>query len=481
MFGVHTLVCLPPSPLAGEGWGGGYVAGVGQWGWGFLMPEHTTITHNPSHEGLNWLFSLTNYEKGMPAKYSGTAFSTVRYENLLNRLGSPQRCGIPTVQILGTDGKGSTLAFMEVLLSRAGKRICSFISPHLVSVEERFRLDSASVQVDVLNRHLETVRCAAAEAEGITFFEVLNAAFWLWINEVHPDVVLLETGLGGRLDTTTICEPFLKILTLLDRDHVPLLGKQVEQIAMEKLAALRPGVPTLITRQSPHLAEFIQEYLTSNDIPACWVEHACQTQVLERNRTHWKLEVHYPSTGARFYHLSLLGDHQVPNFTAALCAVEFLGVDLASLPTVQLIKPSWPGRCQLIESRTGGDWILDGSHTPMAGQALRSVLDAILPRNTHRTFLVAVSKDRFPWCYLRGLDLQMEDQVVLIDTGHPRLWNAKELHAALIDTGWGDYNNPPLQVASADEVLSASHSKGEVRIVCGSLYWVGEVMRRMNF
>ncbi len=459
------------------------------------MPIRTNKSLDPSLEGLNWLFSLTNYEKGMPSKYTGAAFSTDRYENLLKRLGSPQRCGIPTVQILGTDGKGSTLAFLEVLLSGAGKRVCSFISPHLVSVEERFRLDSASVQVEVLNRHLETVQCVAEDTEGITFFEVLNAAFWLWVNEVHPDVVLLETGLGGRLDTTTICEPTLKILTLLDRDHVPLLGKRVEEIAMEKLAALRPGVPTLITRQSPFLKSFIEDHLQSHGIPARWVASDYQVRVTARTRSHWEVEMtsssfprkresmtsFHPHQRVRHFRLGLLGDHQAPNFAAALCAAECLGVDLSNLSMEPVVCPNWLGRCQLIEDLAGGDWILDGSHTPMAGQALRSVLNAILPRNTHRTFLVAVSKDRFPWCYLKGLDLQMEDQVILIDTGHPRLWSAGELHAALMNSGWGDYKNPTLHTGSAEEMLSILPSSGEVRIACGSLYWVGEVMRRMKF
>lgn len=443
----------------------------------------STPVFDPSLEGLAWLFSLTNYEKGMPAKYTGAAFSTYRYETLLERLGSPQLCGIPTVQILGTDGKGSTLAFLEVLLAMAGKRVCSFISPHLVSVEERFRFDSDSVSTEVLNRHLETVRRAVDEGEGITFFEVLNAAFWLWVHEVHPDVVLLETGLGGRLDTTTVCVPSLKILTLLDRDHVPLLGKRVEQIAFEKLAALRPGVPTLINHQSPHLESFIEDYLQAQEIPARWVERVYHAEVVARTRTHWEVAVSggEGAGGMRsHFRLGLLGDHQAPNFLSALCAAEILGVDLAGRPMGLEVCPTWPGRCQLIESLSGGDWILDGSHTPMSAQALRSVLEAVIPGDRKRTYLVAVSKDRFPWCYLRGLNLRAEDEVVLVDTGHPRLWAAGDLYTALMAAGWGDYTNPVLHTGNAREMLSVPVRKGEIRIVCGSLYWVGEVMGEMH-
>jgi dihydrofolate synthase / folylpolyglutamate synthase len=436
----------------------------------------TSTPGNPSLEGMNWLFSLTNYEKGMPSKYSTVSFSTDRYKSLLRKLEDPQLCGLPTVQILGTDGKGSTLAFLEVLLEGAGKRVCSFISPHLVTVEERFRLNSYSVSTEVLNRHLEIVRYASEGAEGITFFEVLNAAFWLWVNEVQPDVVLLETGLGGRLDTTTVCVPSLKILTLLDRDHVPLLGKRVEQIALEKLAALRPGVPSLITRQSPHLVRFIEDYIEENGITAHWVERLCQANVLVRTRSYWEIMVDHPSAGGKHFCLGLLGDHQAPNFQAALCAAEILGVDIASLPMDMEVCPNWPGRCQLIQEPVGGDWILDGSHTPMSAQALRSVLDAVSPKGAGRTYLVAVSRDRFPWCYLRGLDLRTEDQVWLVDTGHPRLWGANDLRAALMEAGWEDFPNPPLQVGTADQWLAVPSSLGEIRIVCGSLYWVGHFL-----
>jgi dihydrofolate synthase / folylpolyglutamate synthase len=436
----------------------------------------TSPPGTPSLEGMEWLLSLTNYEKGMPSKYSTTAFSTDRYKSLLRKLGDPQLCGLPTVQILGTDGKGSTLAFLEVLLGGAGKRVCSFISPHLVDVEERFRFDSCSVSTEVLNRHLETVRRTSGEAEGITFFEVLNAAFWLWVNEVQPDLVLLETGLGGRLDTTTVCVPSLKILTLLDRDHVPLLGKRVEQIALEKLAALRPGVPSLITRQSPYLVEFIENYVEANGISAQWVERLCHADVLVRTRFYWEIMVDHPSAGTKHFRLGLLGDHQAPNFQAALCAAEILGVDIASLPMETEVCPNWPGRCQLIQEPAGGDWILDGSHTPMSAQALRSVLDSVSPKGAGRIYLVAVSKDRFPWCYLRGLGLQSEDQVWLVDTGHPRLWGADALRAALIEAGWGDFPNPPLQVGTADQVLTVPPSLGEIRIVCGSLYWAGHFL-----
>lgn len=427
-------------------------------------------------DGLRWLFSLTNYEKGMPAKYGVREFSLGRYQSLLKSIGSPHLCGIPTVQILGTDGKGSTLAFLESLLLLSGKKVCSFISPHLVDVTERFRIDQQSISKHQLNQCLERVRSSACHIEELTFFEVLNAAFWLWVLEINPDLVLLETGLGGRLDTTTICQPTLKILTLLDRDHVPLLGKTVRQIALEKLKALPGGVPAIISRQSIWLTPFITEYLEGASIPALWTTRELESIVTGRTRAGWDIHIKDRKGSSFSFSSKLLGDHQVANLEAALLALPVLGVDLPHTSEQILLEANWQGRCQLLDSEEGGLWILDGSHTPLAGQALRGVLDQILPGWTPREFFVTCSQDRFPWCYLRGLVREDLDQVSLVQTGHPRLWQAQHLVEALHRTGWREQGLPPLGVKNVDGIFGNPPGAGESRIICGSLYWVGHAL-----
>lgn len=426
--------------------------------------------------GIDWLQSLVNYEKRLPSKYSDEAFSTDRYRRLLARLGDPHRCGIPTVQILGTDGKGSTLAFLEELLHLAGKSTCAFISPHLIRVEERFRWNSLPADTSELDRCLEAVRPLAEE--GLTYFEALNAAFWLWCGERRPDYVLLETGLGGRLDTTTICHSAVKILTLLDRDHVGLLGGTISKIAHEKLAALVQGVPTIVGKQSAFLEEEIRKHLEENYVTAIWTSTAARAEIGERTRSHWLARIGSGRYGARWWSLALLGDHQVENFASALCALDALGLHPPDLEDPIAIRPRWQARCQVLEDCRGFSWVLDGSHTALSGQSLRRLLDQVFPSEP-RVLLCASSRERFPWCYLRGL-ARKDDRLILVDYPHPRLWGALELRESLESEGWSHHPTPTLEILSSEEALAAPWPHRGVVVASGSLYWAGRALEVLS-
>jgi dihydrofolate synthase/folylpolyglutamate synthase len=430
---------------------------------------------------LSWLDTLTNFERKIPSKYSEKAFSLDRFRALLERLGNPQRSGIPTVHILGTEGKGSTLAFLEALLLSAGRRTKAFISPHLVSVEERFRICGESVSTAALTASLEKVRLAAVDLPEPTYFEALNAAFWLWVREAPPDYVLLETGLGGRLDTTSVCEASLKILTRLERDHTALLGKTMEKISGEKLAALSPGCPVVIAPQSPFLMDRIRDYVTENRLNPIWAAECAESNIFSRSTREWRLGVRTRTIPNREFSIGLLGDHQADNFATALLAFETLGEELPPGNGVIEVRPDWRGRCQAFENPTGGTVILDGSHTAMGGQALRKVLDRVLP-DADREFLFACSRDRNPWCYLRGL-VRKEDRLRFVQYEHPRLWQAEELKESLVELGWNDYYNPKLEIASTETVLKEAADSTDERttVVCGSLYWVGGVLANGSF
>lgn len=430
-----------------------------------------------THPGVDWLNSLVNFEKRIPKKYTGEHFDTGRYVGILKALGDPHLGETPTVQILGTDGKGSTLALLESLLHLEGKNTKSFISPHLIRVEERFRRNGTNVPSQELDRCLQVVHGAVGEVEGLTYFEALNAAFWVWVESDPPDFVLLECGLGGRLDTTTICNARLKILTRLERDHFKILGPTMDRIAYEKLAALRGGVHTLIAPQSPHLRSQIDRHLEEGGIPHLWVEDQLQAEIVDRTPTAWTHRL----AGKRFppqeYVLPLLGDHQSQNLSTALLASRFLLGGLPQSEGAIRLSPEWRGRCQIFE-RGSEAWVLDGSHTAHAGQALRRLLDQLFTDDRPRTFFFTSTRDRFPWCYLRGL-VRPEDRLNLVDYPYDRLWKAEELGEKLMAEGWDDFDTPPFDVVPIDQAFLPAAGNG-VRIFCGSLYWVGEALRRME-
>jgi dihydrofolate synthase/folylpolyglutamate synthase len=427
-----------------------------------------------------WLYSLVNHEKKMPEKYSSEAFSIDRYIAILETLGFPQRVEIPAVQIIGTDGKGSTLAFLETLLVGCGQGVKSFISPHLVRLEERFRREGHSMAGEELEALLDRVREGVDKLNrGATFFEVLNAAFWCWIRQDPPDFILLETGLGGRLDTTTQSLPCLKILTHLERDHIQLLGKTMSLIAREKTQALRPGIPTLIGFQDPHIVADLEGLVAEERTPFRWVERETRHEVLARSLQGWKVRTETPLLGEREFHLSLLGDHQMGNFLSALLALETL-LPAQAKEVGDSVVPKWRGRCQVLDGDPDRPVLVDGSHTAVSGQAFRKVLDQVLDPQVPREFSFMSTLDRYPWCYLRGL-VRPRDKLFLVDWESPRMWPAKELQSNLKEAGWDGFKTPELRTIDWEEALARRNGTGEgAWIGCGSFYWVGQILKFEN-
>lgn len=166
-----------------------------------------------------------------------------RMERLLYRLGNPERNLPPVVHVAGTNGKGSVIAYLAAMLKSAGRRAHVYTSPHLVRFHERIALNGRLIDEPELLSLLE--ECEAANGpEPITFFEITTAAAFLAFCRHQADIVLLETGLGGRLDATNVIdEPLLTVITPISIDHVDFLGGTIEKIAAEKAGILKPGVP----------------------------------------------------------------------------------------------------------------------------------------------------------------------------------------------------------------------------------------------
>src|SRR5699024_8032345 len=168
---------------------------------------------------------------------------------VLARLGHPERRLSPVVHVAGTNGKGSVLAYLRAMLEADGKRVQAYTSPHLVRFHERIRLADGLIEAPALLALLEECKEANGE-EPITFFEVTTAAAFLAFARDPADILLLEVGLGGRLDATNVIDrPALSIITPTAMDHMQYLGDSIEAIAAEKAGILKPGVPAVVGHQ----------------------------------------------------------------------------------------------------------------------------------------------------------------------------------------------------------------------------------------
>ncbi|MEL6103261.1 MAG: Mur ligase family protein, partial [Pseudomonadota bacterium] len=244
-----------------------------------------------------------------------------RVWRLLNRLGNPQDQLPPVIHIAGTNGKGSTLAMLRAGLQAAGKRVHAYTSPHLVRFHERIRLAGKLIAEDALADLLD--ECETANAgEPITYFEITTCAALLAFARTPADYVLLEVGLGGRLDATNvIAKPALTIITPVSMDHEAFLGNRIEDIATEKAGIIKSQIPVIVGRQHEAALEVIERKASGLRAPLCALGQHWHVA------PEWDGMVFQDETGLRDLPMpNLLGAHQVQNAGAALAGLRHLGI-----------------------------------------------------------------------------------------------------------------------------------------------------------
>jgi dihydrofolate synthase/folylpolyglutamate synthase len=302
-----------------------------------------------------------------------------RMERLLARLGHPEQKLPPVVHIAGTNGKGSTTACMKSVLEAAGYGVHVYTSPHLVHFHERIALASPGGAKAIADQGLMDIliECEIANGdEPITYFEVTTAAAFLAFSRNPADIVLLEVGLGGRLDATNVIDtPLLSVITPVSIDHVQFLGDSLAEIAGEKAGILKAGVPGIVAGQDPVARAAIEARAREIGAPLIARNDAWQ---LGENRTGG-FDI---SIGDEELHLplpALPGRHQIDNAGLAVAALKNMtGFDIRNAHLAQgLETASWPGRLERLEGGAlaaalpqGAELWLDGGHNSAAGLAL---------------------------------------------------------------------------------------------------------------
>ena len=402
-----------------------------------------------------------------------------RIERLLGRLGDPHLALAPVVHVAGTNGKGSTLAFLRAALEAAGRRVHVYTSPHLVRFNERIRIGGAIVGDAKLSALLE--ECETANGgEPITFFEITTAAAFLAFARAPADVVLLETGLCGRLDATNLIpRPAACAITPVSMDHQFYLGDTLAQIAGEKAGILKTGVPCAVAAQNPEAFAVIDEraravgadlFLERRD----WII-AQRENGLGYADGEGRLVLPLPA---------LPGAHQTGNAGLAVAVLRLLArVGIATPESAVadgLRRAEWPARLQRLSrgplvDALPRDWELwlDGGHNPAAGEALG--LEAARwaeARPVHLVFGMINTKDIAGFLaplaphvrLLRALTIPNEVNAVPAD---------KLVEAA---RGLGIPAETAPDAAAAIRALSARSSAPACILICGSLYLAGTIL-----
>jgi dihydrofolate synthase/folylpolyglutamate synthase len=327
-----------------------------------------------------------------------------RMWRLLEALGHPERKLPPVIHVAGTNGKGSTIAFMRAMLEAAGARVHVYTSPNLVRLNERFRLGQAAGGVLVGDDELVNALATCERVNGnapITVFEMETAASFLLFSRHPADALLLEVGLGGRLDATNVvAEPLASVITPVSIDHVDFLGDTLEKIASEKAAIFKRGVPAVVGRQTEGPLSVIVQRAGEIGAPLHvagqdWVASEERGRLVYQDE-HGLLDLPSPR---------LFGRHQIDNAGTAIAALRAAGFKLApGAYDKGLVRAEWPARMQrlaagdlIAHAPAGSEVWLDGAHNPDGGRIIAGALADLEERVSRPVVLVVgmlASKDR---------------------------------------------------------------------------------------
>ena len=407
------------------------------------------------------------------ARTTGTyKFGLERTRALLAELGDPH-LAVPVIHIAGTNGKGSSVATAEALLRGRGLRVARYTSPHLVDFRERIVVNGDPIGAEEVVTFIERWT-PAVERIGASFFEATTALAFDHFAHARVDVALVETGLGGRLDSTNVVQPIAAGVTSIGLDHTEYLGSTLEQIAREKAGIFKAGVPAVIGEPDPEVRAWLaRDAKAAGAAPIrIVVEETEATQfALNALGTEFRLRA---LGDDRIVGTPLVGRHQADNFAFALTLLDSAGgrfrVPLAeAAESVRAVR--LPGRFQRV-----GQWIFDVAHNAEGARTVAASLDAV----EHDTPVVAVL------CVLADKDWRaMLDALAplvarFVLTNAPtapasRAWPLAEVAAYAASRGYPAEIEPDF-----DRALKLGEAKGATTLVTGSFHTVGDAMARLQ-
>jgi dihydrofolate synthase / folylpolyglutamate synthase len=443
-------------------------------------------------EALSYLLSLGHETLTIKLGLQNT-------EKLLSALGNPHKT-FPSVQIAGTNGKGSTAVMLESICRAANIRVGLFTSPHLVSITERIRIDAKEISEAEFGRLTERVKETAGELvrQGKlqtlpTFFEHVTAIALLAFQEANVELAILETGLGGRLDSTTAAGAQVVGITPIAMDHQEYLGNTLAEIAAEKAAIIQRGVTAIVAPQASEAMEVILRRCTEVAVrprligeveagesllrvgPAHYRSRFCNTQ------PDGRMCATFQTPARRFENvcLGLRGRHQSVNAATAIAVAEALGEKGFSVPDEAIIdgleNATHRGRLELWNGRP--PILFDGAHNPAAARALRDYVDEFIDQPI--TMIFGAMRDKAIE-EMASVLFPFADKIVLTPLENPRAATVAELEAAVPP----DFDHERLfRATSVDDAMRIAREitgPTGLIVVTGSLYLIGAAQQRLQ-
>ena len=408
-----------------------------------------------------------------------------RMKRLMDNLGNPEKKLPPVIHVGGTNGKGSTMSFIRYILNSAGLKTHVYTSPHLIEFNERVVIAGNRISDKYLYEVLEICREASADIP-VTFFEGTTAAILLAFSEVKADIVLLETGVGGRLDATNVVSPILNIITSISLEHTEALGDTVELIAGEKAGIMKENVTCVIAPQDKEsIMNVLEYYAIKKNVPLYrggidWFCERKGDKMLFKNNIE---ELLFPLP-------SLRGEHQIMNAGNAIAACSILsgkfGYNISYENIVQgLTQAYWPAR---LEKLTTGflakmvpqawELFLDGAHNPAGAE----VLSRWIQNNElgELYVIIGMTREKDSVEFLNYLKPYVKFLASVCVKSEPRAQTAEELLQTALSLGIKAVASRSLSDAISKILEVGDHNKKSTILICGSLYLAGDVLLENN-
>lgn len=425
-----------------------------------------------------------NYEEAMNFIQNTNKFGSVlgldNIRELLERLGNPQD-QLRVVHIAGTNGKGSTLAFLAGIFRESGYRAGRYVSPASFSYEERFRINEENISKKDLCFYMEKIKNVAEEMvkDGLshpTMFEIETALSFLYFLDKKVDVVLLETGMGGRLDATNVVKkPIATVIASIGMDHMQFLGDTLEKIASEKAGIIKEGCPVISYDNTKEVNEVIKNKAKQMHAKVTFVNSA-GIRVLQESLNGESFS--YRSSDGRWYEkieIPLLGRHQINN---AALALETLNVIknyycISDFQTEDgMRKTIWRGRIEILEREPMV--ICDGAHNPDGAKSLLSFLQNNFT-NQRLIYIMGVLSDK-DYEQMVQILVPAADKIYTVAPDNPRALSSRELCNCI-----SKYHQNVEERQRLAECLSEVRQKAEkddVIIICGTLSFQNELINQ---
>ena len=435
---------------------------------------------NSYTKALRFVGSLADFERQRIVRYNSQNFDLDRMRSLLKKLGNPHE-QFRSVHVAGTKGKGSTCAMVASMVEAAGYKVGLYTSPHLIDIRERFQVNGQMISTADFARLARTIEPIVAKMRPTpTCFDVLTAMAFKWFAEQKVELAVVETGLGGRLDSTNVLKPEVSAITSISKDHMAQLGGTVAKIAEEKAGIFKTGVPAVTVQQDPEVEAVLKRVAesvgTPLDITGKSIEFSYRFESSRLQGPHNRICLSTPNS--KFEHLAvpMIGEHQAINCGLALSIVDRLktrGIAISDSRAMEgLAKTVVPGRMEMLS--TTPRILADCAHNAASVDAMMRAIGQHIPYDS----MVVI----FGCCGDKDVTGMLEritsgaDKVIFTKVDNVRSADPNELAASYIER-FGKMAQVAPTLEDALAIARRAVTKEDLICITGSFYLVGEAKK----